>query len=364
MPHHVGYVPGHRGIAWGRFRPERSPVVEVYSKHGSGVSDDGPYPYLHTMGPRDARGTVHHGLVLGHRFGFLASTDHHAGYPGSYGDGRAAVWAEDLTRESLWEALLARRTYAVTGDKVACRFHVNGRPMGSAFAEDGARTVALDVRGCAALDKIIVYKNARPWRVVAGESLPGDAHPARTKVRIEMGWGNSQGGFAWQGEVRVMGGEFLSVETCFRGQSVLAPSRERAEDPDINALDNHLIAHGRDAIAWRCVTFRNPSTLHPATCAVVLEVAGEASAALTVTLNGASTTLSIGELLEGSRGYHLRAHASEAFLVHRAVPESRYTYRGSWSDAPSPGGGTDIYHAEVRQVNGQCAWISPVYVTT
>lgn len=36
----------------------------------------------------------------------VASTDHHAGFPGSYGDGLAAVMAEERTRESLWEATM------------------------------------------------------------------------------------------------------------------------------------------------------------------------------------------------------------------------------------------------------------------
>lgn len=363
VPHHVAYVPGYRGISWADHDPGRSPLVEVYSKHGSGLADEGPYPYLHSMGPRDSRNTVLRGLEDGHRFGFLASTDHHAGYPGSYGDGRAAVWATALTREALWEALLARRTYAVSGDKIACRFAVNGNPMGSVVRAGGnRRTITLDVAACAALDKIIVYKNARPWRVVPGETLGGAAHPGRVKVRIEMGWGSAPTAFPWEGHVRLAGGEVASVETCFRGQSVLAPSRERADDPDINALDNHLLASTPGEVAWRCVTFANPSTLHPATCALILEIAGDPSTALTVSLNGKATTLTVGDLLAGGRGVHLQDYSSEAFLVHRAVPEQEYTFRGAWRDAPPPGAGTDVYHAEVRQVNGQCAWISPVFV--
>jgi len=43
------------------------------------------------------------------------------------------------------------------------------------------------------------------------------------------------------------------------------------------------------------------------------------------------------------------------------VPESLYTCSGNWEDAASESG-CDVYHAEVRQTNGQCAWISPIYV--
>lgn len=39
--------------------------------------------------------------------------------------------AEERTRESLWEAINARRTYAVTGDKILCDFKINDSWMGS-----------------------------------------------------------------------------------------------------------------------------------------------------------------------------------------------------------------------------------------
>ena len=37
--------------------------------------------------------------------------------------------AEEETRPAIWEAILARRTYAVTCDKMACRFQVDGAHM-------------------------------------------------------------------------------------------------------------------------------------------------------------------------------------------------------------------------------------------
>ncbi|NLD71322.1 MAG: DUF3604 domain-containing protein, partial [Chloroflexi bacterium] len=357
VPHHVAYVPGYRGIVWERYRAVRSPLVEVFSKHGSGFSDEGPYPYLHTMGPRDGRSTVRRGLEMGHRFGFTGSTDHHAGYPGSHGDGRVAVWAESLTREALWEAFLARRTYAVTGDKIACRFSVNGAPMGSVVAGGGLRRVALDARACAAIDKVIIYRDGRPWQIVNGETLGDASATGPYKVRIEMGWGNAPGAYGWEGIARVRGGAVRSVETCFRGRSVLAPTQDRAEDPDINALDNHLLSSGPQEVAWRCETLKNPSTLHPATAALILEIDGDPAAALHVALNGVEMAATIGELLEGGRATHMQPHNAEAFLLHRAVPEAAYALQREWTDE---GGGS--YYAEVRQANGQIAWVSPVWV--
>ena len=62
-------------------------------------------------------GTIQYGLELGNKFGIMASTDQHSGYPGSYGDGRIGVMAPSLTRDAIWEALRTRHVCAATGDK-------------------------------------------------------------------------------------------------------------------------------------------------------------------------------------------------------------------------------------------------------
>ena len=361
VPHHLGYVPGYRGANWHAFSPDISPVVEVYSKHGSSMSDRGPYPFLHAMGPRDGRNTVRAGLDLGHRFGFVASTDHHAGYPGSYGDGRLAVLAPVKTRQAIWEAILARRTYAVTGDKIACQFRVNGADLGSEIAADGAREIALAVRACDGFDKIIVYKNSRPWRVICGESTSASTAAGVFKVRVELGWGRSEVGFHWDVEAGIRDGSLLSVEPCFRGLSVLSPSRDKADDPDINALNNEVLERTTTGVAWRCSTFKNLSTLHPATAAMILEIEGDEHTVVSLRLNQTRVSVSLGELSAGSRGGHVAGYGSEAFLLHRPVPEAEYVFRGEWSD-DQPEQPCDVYDVEVRQTNGQCAWVSPFYV--
>jgi len=358
VPHHVAYVPGYRGIAWDSFDPQLSPIVEVYSKHGSGMSDDSPYPYLHTMGARDGRNTVRAGLAHGKRFGFAASTDHHAGYPGSYGDGRTAVLADALTREDIWSALLAARTYAVTGDRIACAFAVDDHPFGSQIQVGAHRHIHLAVHGCDALDRVTVFKNNRPWRVIGGHEL-GASQSGPYKVRIELGWGDKQGGYSWDAEARVSDGTILGIETCFRGQSVLAPTPDNDHPSDINALDNRILAQGNDTVAWHCITFKNPSTLHPATAALILEIDGDAKTCIEVLANGRSLRASVGELLAYSQGMHMDEWSSECVLLHRAVPRSALLCERDWYDDPETP--CDAYDVEVRQHNLQMAWVSPIY---
>ncbi|MDW7658192.1 MAG: hypothetical protein SCM11_13570 [Bacillota bacterium] len=285
IPHHIGYTPGYRGINWDLFSENISPVVEVFSKHGCAMNENAPYPYYHDMGPRDSRNTVFKGLERGYHFGFVASTDHHAGYPGSYGDGKIAVLADAKTRESIWEALLNRRTYAVTGDKIKCSFTVNGAPFGSILETTGKREINLDVVGSAPVDKIIIYKNLKPFWVTAGEQLK--TKPAgHYKIRVEMGWGNNSEPFLWSGSAHVTDGSFCGAETCFRGKSILSPTSGEKDNDNINKLESRMTLNTSTIAEWKVETFKNHSTLHPQTSSVVFEIEGTPSTLFSVDING------------------------------------------------------------------------------
>ncbi len=362
IPHHVGYTPGYRGCNWQAFNPEISPVAEVYSKHGSGMSDAGPFPYLHTMGPRDSRSTVSAGLGMGHKFGFTASTDHHAGFPGSYGDGRTAVVARECSREAIWDALLARRTYAVTGDKIRCIFRINGKDMGSFIRNGEKREISLKIAGCDRFDKIVLYKNMKPWRVVNGEFIESEnKNPSRYKIRLELGWGREENGYLWDGSCSLNGGKMVSVEPCFRGKSVLAPQQHMTDDPDINNLESSLLQESDSHVCWKCTSFKNPTTLHPQTASLIFEVEGDWKTEMVFDVNGIKIKQSINELLRGAMSRHVKPYNSEAVLVHAAVPETAYRYDAGWEDSEKEAE-CDMYHVEVRQMNGQYAWISPIWV--
>ncbi len=102
----------------------RMPVLEIHSCHRN---------YEHV-----ARQAILRGLKLG----FVGGSDDHRGALGdstpaarerffSARNGLMAVYARDLTRESLWEAIHARRVYATNGCRTALSFTANGTPMGS-----------------------------------------------------------------------------------------------------------------------------------------------------------------------------------------------------------------------------------------
>lgn len=360
IPHHIGYTPDYRGIDWNKYNGGISPVVEVFSKHGCSMSEDADYPYYHNMGPRDTRNMVDEGLRRGNKFGFVGSTDHHAGFPGSYGDGRAAVLAEEKTRESLWEAILARRTYAVTGDKILCGFKVNDSWMGSEITAN-KRRIRAHVETEGTLDKIILYKNLKPYHIVNGECFQGADRDGRYKIRVEMGWGKSEL-YRWNGSVQAEGGEIVGYNPYFRGINVLAPSADESYDEnEINNIETYSEQVSPFEVVWRCDTVGNKSTLHPSTSHMVIQVQGDWNTRLTFQLNDKFYTAAIADLLDHGYTSHMEYYHSQAFKIYKAVPESRYVFDLELED-DAPEQDCDFYHLEVAQKNRQWAFVSPVYV--
>lgn len=360
IPHHIAYTPGYRGISWDDFNENISPVVEVYSKHGCGVSDESKGEYLHTMGPRDGRNTVYSGLRRGKRFGFVGSTDHHAGYPGSYGDGITAVLSESLDRKSLWEAILARRTYALTGDRIRCNFTLNDYPMGSIITNPKEATCRLSAQTVDYVEKAVIYKNLKPVMVLHREDFESEAiGTTRFKVRLEVGWSRKSSQFKWSNTVKLEGGKIISIDKCFRGQSVLAPKEGVEHLGNVNLLGNRVLKSNDKSIEWECTTFKNPTTRHSATNSIIVEVSGDSSTKLELQFNGKTESLTIGELLNNSVSGHMNDYNSEAYLIHKAVPETYYKFDMECVQETKAG---DFIHAEIHQVNGQSAWISPIFI--
>ncbi len=356
VPHHIGYTPEYRGINWDLYEQRISPCVEVFSKHGCAMSEAAPYPYYHDMGPRDSRNTVYHGLQRGNRFCFLGSTDHHAGFPGSYGDGLTAVLTEEKSRKGIWEALLAGRAYAVTGDRIVCTFSVNGKGLGET-AEGSRRTIRCAVKGEYWADKLVIYKNCKPLAVLCGEQL-AKRRSRSYKLRVEMGWGNSEDLTRWQGCITT-DGHIAGANLYLRGRSVLSPTNVDGQPAEVNDIDNRVLERSAQMFAWQCETVRNKSTLHPQTDAAVVEIEGNPETLVTVKVNGRTYTASIAQLLEGGVSWHIKPWHSEAVKIHAAVPD--YASEMVLEIEDTGTGGTDVYHAEFVQKNNQWAFISPIY---
>ena len=119
---------------------------------------------------------VRDALARGYRFGIIASSAGHDGRPGGdqspelkhhhmyhhLGSGRAAVFAQELTREAVFDALYERRCYATTGVPMILWFDINGSVMGSelpALADGDRPRLRVVAKGTNGIDHVRIVKN-------------------------------------------------------------------------------------------------------------------------------------------------------------------------------------------------------------
>lgn len=359
LPHHIGYHVGRRGINWSTFDEELSPVVELVSMHGSGESAEAPRPYLHTMGPRDAGSTAFHGLSLGRRFGVIGSTDHHSAHPGSHGWGRAMVWADELTRESIWSAVQARRTYAVTGDSIMLATAIGDVPMG---AETTARPgepldVQVDARAGDAIDYVELVRNGVSVARTSPHQVTRDARDFGGVLSVSFGWGEVGVPIEWDVRLRLTEGRLRAVEPRLRGYDTLADQAGETDRYSFSAWKQ--VAEREVTLLTR--TRGNPTVTTDATQEMALHVDAPLGAELVVETAGQTYRHTLAELLDGPRTHYVGGFLSGALVMNRAQPDTALTVAWQLEDEGSDAA-QDWYLVRVRQHNDQHAWSSPTWV--
>lgn len=361
IPHHIGYRAGYRGINWERFREDVSPFVEIFSLHGCSLDENAPYPMLHDMGPRDFGSTAEAGWRLGHRFGIVGGTDHHAAYPGSHGDGRMGVFATACTRDALWEAFLARRVFAATGDRIDARLFVDDAWIGSTIHSKKARRIRIDVRGSDSIDQVELLKNGR----ILGRFYPKievpDPKRSSFRLRFRWGWGRKDLPVEWTIRAEISEGEIRAVETKFSGQAIVAPKSDDATHSALDTIDlpHAVLSQDQRSCSWRSVTTGNLSMRHDTTQGLSLDIEAPLAATLTVAANSERYTYCLGDLLREGRGHFLQGWLSEAIRIGPLVPHGDCLVHAEIDDVPQEA--CDRYQLQVAQHNGQYAWLTPIW---
>ncbi len=153
-----------------RWDPTIEQVLEIYSAWGAGERPGtDKWEVLGEM-----TGGAQEAWAKGYRLGVVGGSDTHVGTPGRniancerdemliYPNGITGVWAPELTRESIFSALKARRCYGTTGVRIIVEFFLQDKPMGSEVSwhrRNKPREFRLFVCGTDELEGIQVVKN-------------------------------------------------------------------------------------------------------------------------------------------------------------------------------------------------------------
>lgn len=172
---HVGGGPP----SWSRDPTPRERLVEVASGHGA-------FEWI-----------LQDALEHGYRPAFIGSTDAHLPAVGApmaahvfrgrfqkvlnirdtgFGSGPlAAVWSTECTRQSIWDAIDRRSTYATTGARILLRVTIGETQAGGEIAVTDPPTITIDAHGCVPIERVDLIRNGRclaSW------------HPGQTDVHL------------------------------------------------------------------------------------------------------------------------------------------------------------------------------------
>jgi hypothetical protein len=312
----------------------QSPVIEISSIHGRFF-----------WFAREA-------LQLGLKVGFIAGSDDHCGRPGvappSTHDlvvpgGLSAIYAPELTREALWEALKTRRCYGSSGARIIVDIEGDGHPMGSEYRAETPRFRGV-VHGTAPVSTIELRRGLEVvWTLDHLTAPPPDwtRSPVRGQLRLAWSGANSKNRpkvSHWDGGLTLEGGRILGAE----------PYNLRHPEEGLTHVDErrvNWVSHtsGEEDGAWLDLELSPDARLHfetpVLTCEVALEdVGGEP---LIVPAGGVDLQLELRWVREEPGPMDME---------------------WEWTDKDAPAG-EHAYWLWVTQRDGECAWSSPMWVT-
>jgi len=220
IPHHSANV--EMGVDWSLGHDaaiER--LVEIHSIWGNSerpAADGNPYP-IRNHGGEQAGQHVRDALARGYRLGFVGGGDIHDGRPGDElhhhqdtpemyrnlrRQGIMGVWAPELTRESIFEALLNRRVYATTNARILLRFSADGQPMGSEIRAGGSVSFRVYAASEVPIARVDLVRNGEDAQSIRPESGEVDWRPSEPIEESTCCYGRitrSVGQMAWSSPI-------------------------------------------------------------------------------------------------------------------------------------------------------------------
>ncbi len=154
IPHTTAWA--NKQVSWDYQDPDIERVVEIYQGLRSTYEYNGaPDPAGRVVYEKDSKSFVWNALERKIKLGFIASSDHRSTHMSF-----AAVYAKNIDRESVFDGLRARRTYAAT-DKILLDFSIAKHIMGEEVELAGTPELAVAVEGTGPIAQIDVIKNSK-----------------------------------------------------------------------------------------------------------------------------------------------------------------------------------------------------------
>jgi len=378
IPHHLAYQNGNRGKNWTTHCDEFSPFVEIYSSHGSSENDTDSIPmdrHIH-MGPRTGQTSVVKGWEQGFKYGVIASGDNHS-VPGAYAFGTMACLAIDNSKEALWDAMINKRVYGVSRDRIKLDYRLDNQAMGSEVKAAINSELLIDIEGSDRIDRVELLADQRVIDVIPMLTPlrnEQDSDLVICKFKIEFGWGPDRRIFediakkTWKGNISV-DGKIRSIEKCWNnfGQSL--------ENIKENSFDFSLISYKNAANdKWM-------ASMSMLTEGFIIEVEGRLDGVVLLEVNGEKYKLLIKEILKSSQIIDLFDESYD--LINTRYGFTEYYRNDSWwhnSYKIKVGQAcrSDEYMMSIKKIidtrkiknlrfrvwenNGSVAWSSPIFM--
>ncbi|MBA7596216.1 hypothetical protein ES703_03185 [subsurface metagenome] len=317
---------GGRHANFDFYDPEHIPLIEVHSNHGT-------FEWF-----------LEEAMRRRMKVGFIAASDDHSSRPGltypsggmTTRGGHTGVYAEELTREALWEAFWARRTYGTSGERIIVHVESDGHLMGEEYSTDKAPEIKVKIVGTSPLHEVEVKNwektiHRHPFAEPAAESeklFKVEWSGARVRSRPKV--------VTWDGGLTVKDGS-------------IADYREFAFDYSYQGVEKV----SDQELKWTSSTGGDPD-------GVLLKLEYDEATEVTFETEPVTFTFRPAEI-----GYEPRVveagGLNQRVKVSTVKDETPDTLEFSFRDQ-SAARGLNAFWVRIVQADGAMAWSSPIFI--
>jgi hypothetical protein len=290
-------------------------------------------------------------LSRGYKVGLTAGTDGVMGRPGACHPGRrlirnlrnglTAVYAKDLTREAMWEALQARRCYATTGERIRLLFQVNDADMGSEIETTAPPRIQFRVEGTKAIERVDLFRGVE---IIESWSVAGPAALETGSTLLRVLWGGTER----KGTARLQRVDWTGSLSVSNG------TVELVEPVNFQSYDDAATSIRDDRIEWQNKSAGNAA-------GVLIRVTGDDSAELAFDSAPTQFRVSLGEVRNANHKVEAGGVGRFAQIGPAVDPAGSTVFKLEMVDEDQLTGEFP-YWIRVTQIDQSLAWSSPVYV--